>query len=865
MSLFKVRQFWCTNSEDGEYFDQGSMIAAKLRSEFDYIVTGSQSGTLRIFSPNCDLTETGGLGGFRPNDLLIEKLFDEPILQVGCGKVASGTTELHLVVLHSKLLSIYNVVSKNGKNEQGNQCFLQILYEHKLRKSAASMVIGPFGGLQNRDFICVQTLDGLLVFFEQENQGTYVVLPDFLLPGPIVYVKSSDSFVTTNTGWELMSFKYKILSDAADESSDPIYSKPKIASDWSYNLGEAALDIKVVETKNKDVSVLVLGERNLFCMNDSGKLKFMKKFDYCPVAFHVYPLDHVFCLVISETSNLLIYQNATLHWSASLDFMPIALSRACLKNVKGSLVLLSEEGRLECCYLGTEPSFFVAPPLSIKDIDFEKADEELMDLERTIRNSSANDIGLKSNFEKDFQVHVTAGVKSEIGAVGDYNFENVSWDYVCPIYIDIVPQVSHQEVQITVFVCRPLAAIPNCHFFSNLSEKTSLTSYVFLKEASEVPSLLVTVTATVISTLGVPRSLTRNVMLPANFLLDSCDPEKECEHKITLTTTHSHVPLNTLFSEYANEPTSQVSKSFALKNNTGAVGTILLAKSSERYRLQSNSLASLSLLVEQLIWRLRKCQGNRDDFRISFNPDLPVDELFEYVRRHFDCKKNVSLLQNDLSQLSAQQRLIQKRLISKFKSKDPATLKNLELLLNDTHSDIVEATEKLENEIGNLSNAQVRLSCVLHLVRQLLSLLDLDADLLGMINSTFCSEVYDIDTQAWEDVVDASLSYLLRTVLAKTEKDKLRAPHSSFEEVKDITKLQKHLAHVLERLPKQRATKRRDSLFEEEQSSTIDSAREEENIEKPIGSQFGESSSRLLSARKSLLNRRHKMIESVEN
>lgn len=64
--------------------------------------------------------------------------------------------------------------------------------------------------------------------------------------------------------------------------------------------------------------------------------------------------------------------------------------------------------------------------------------------------------------------------------------------------------------------------------------------------------------------------------------------------------------------------------------------------------------------------------------------------------------------------------------------------------------------------------------------------------------------------------MDASLCYLLRTVMAKTEKDRLRAPHTSFDEVKDLSKFEKHLNQVLERLPKQNILKESDGIFGEE-------------------------------------------------
>lgn len=74
-----------------------------------------------------------------------------------------------------------------------------------------------------------------------------------------------------------------------------------------------------------------------------------------------------------------------------MDYLPVALHRIFLKRIKGALVLLTDEGRLECCYLGTEPSFFVAPPLNVQDIDFLKAEQELLALEKVI--TSANNSG----------------------------------------------------------------------------------------------------------------------------------------------------------------------------------------------------------------------------------------------------------------------------------------------------------------------------------------------------------------------------------------------------------------------------------------------------------------------------------------
>jgi len=56
-----------------------------------------------------------------------------------------------------------------------------------------------------------------------------------------------------------------------------------------------------------------------------------------------------------------------------------------LQDMKGVLVLLSGTGELQCCYLGTEPALFVAPPLEVHAIDYEQAGKELSELQKVIK------------------------------------------------------------------------------------------------------------------------------------------------------------------------------------------------------------------------------------------------------------------------------------------------------------------------------------------------------------------------------------------------------------------------------------------------------------------------------------------------
>uniref|UniRef100_A0A6V7KI15 Uncharacterized protein n=2 Tax=Bracon brevicornis TaxID=1563983 RepID=A0A6V7KI15_9HYME len=68
-------------------------------------------------------------------------------------------------------------------------------------------------------------------------------------------------------------------------------------------------------------------------------------------------------------------------------------SQFVFQHLDGVIVILSEEGRLEACYLGAEPSLFVAPPIHRRGFDYKAAEEELVEL-RKMAKSSLNSGGL---------------------------------------------------------------------------------------------------------------------------------------------------------------------------------------------------------------------------------------------------------------------------------------------------------------------------------------------------------------------------------------------------------------------------------------------------------------------------------------
>lgn len=64
-----------------------------------------------------------------------------------------------------------------------------------------------FRSFLGKDFMCIQSMDGMLSFFEQESFAFGRFLPGFLLPGPLSYVAKTDSFVTCSSSRLVESYK----------------------------------------------------------------------------------------------------------------------------------------------------------------------------------------------------------------------------------------------------------------------------------------------------------------------------------------------------------------------------------------------------------------------------------------------------------------------------------------------------------------------------------------------------------------------------------------------------------------------------------------------------------------------------------
>lgn len=228
------------------------------------------------------------------------------------------------------------------------------------------------------DGVCVQSLSGELLFWEQDAFSFKTQLPDVLVAGPLCFVPSNDTMVTSTASGTIEAFKYIAL--AAQTDTD------KIKPTWSLNLGELAMDIQYALSTTP--TVIVLGERSVFWLTDSGGLRLSKRLESDPMCMLSYQSNGpaVNLLLSTRDHKLVVLRDAVVVWTAHLDFIPIALGLCEFGGTHGVIVSLEETGRVGCFYLGTDPEIPTRVVPEAQEVAYDRMDAEMAELQGTIRS-----------------------------------------------------------------------------------------------------------------------------------------------------------------------------------------------------------------------------------------------------------------------------------------------------------------------------------------------------------------------------------------------------------------------------------------------------------------------------------------------
>ncbi|XP_066595732.1 protein PTHB1 [Prorops nasuta] len=827
MSLFKTKEWWRTECGSQESFDRQSLLVSPLfgTDTKDIIIVGSHSGYLRVFSPSSQWDEEAKAPtGYKTSDMIVEMKLEDCIIDIKTGRFVSGSQDLHLAVLMPTKLAIYSAALRKGSDEQGStgdHCQLEEAYKHALKKFPLSLITGPFGGARGRDFICIQCLDGTLIFYEQEAQVFTQVLKNRLLPEPMIYVSRNDVFVTSSTAWILEFYRYQTLaefgrSSSSKEREGTSETKKTLEPDWSYNIGEAILDIEAVTLSSFEVGVVVLGEKNLYCLKgSSAALKCIKRLEYKPLCFRPYVIEpdgKLMVLVIADTSTLMIYEGTTLKWSAQLPFAPVAVTRAYFQNLDGAIVTLSDNGQLEVSYLGSEPSLFIAPPVQRRGYDYVAAEREFLELRRMLKKSkTSGDQLTTAATDVELQMNVVVSPDLEpcsynrtTDAIGDQQqdkgYSESKQSLMCRVNVELSSYTPLVDVQVSIHVSKPLVSSKIFENVSNLCERHVIQVLIYLKDDLLPYSNEVKVTASYETDKGCLRIVEKSAKTPLKFLLRPCPPENTNVFTAVVKCSEALLGFSQLFPEFASEHVqSKLSNALGVQHvESGRVVTIVSGSTSNRYRIQSTDGLAVTLVFQQLVNRLKERSSGT---LLTSIGQQHVHLVQSQLDAHFHCRIHIDKIMTEINLLTAQLRNIERKLLRAIRSRNTQSLtaRGLPFLLDATYSSILGLLDQLDQAKNEREKASHGLQ---NSLRFLLSLLRLNVseEKYPILESAIDFGPQLRDQVDWEEVADVTLSVLLKSSKRSAHQDRKSLTWSKFTSTRDLAKLKKRLAHVVERL-----------------------------------------------------------------
>jgi Bardet-Biedl syndrome 9 protein len=829
-SLFKARDLWTVKLNQDEEVDRGCMALGNVDNDSsgqDKIIVGSFQGVLRVFNPKNK--------GFRPDDLLLEQQLEAPVLSILTGKFISNSTNVAICVLHPRKVVVYGVVrtgssAADGGDPLARHYSLSKQYEHLLERTAYNMISGPFGNnTLGKDFFCVQSMDGQLSFFEQEKLvfGRFLPSTTFLVPGHMCYNAKADAFYINTSTYDIECYRYSTfaMSSASETKDSKEATGRRLTPDWSTNIGEDTVDIRAAKVTRSlaqsQADIIVLGERTLYFLKETGEIRFQKRLDFFPTYLCPYVCkDNKYCNLVvgAHSGTLLVYNDTSLSWAAKLPSIPLAVGVASMCKIDGMIVVLGDDNSVSVNYLGTDPATQPVQLLESKELDYEEMDEEHRRLQVIIRQavntgkSEPKDQvqisyelppGLDSHGHSfEGQHHVThAGGRSVTAKIflaygGMEDVENLILTINCPVPITVHGETS---VHIPLMTAAPRpTVIPITFILSAESDKLTPTS------------LLVEIIGAYTLGSGEPLTCRCQFILPLSLVSSITPPIKAAAYKITLDTNRMPPPLTVLFEDVTNGSSEATPNALSILYSNGHDGTILVSRNAGRYRIQSSSFDSLWILSSELVRRLKAHftaasePANQEAFKIEFTEAMPFNEYFATMDAHFGARQHLAASQQTLSERAHQFRSIQKRLLVRFKDRNPSPLFNLDYLFEDTFQQLIRIADEVEKQQIALLQASNALVCATHLILLLLRYQlggHFTKDDFKTLQHHLSPIVMDSQSQGWEECIDAAMTHLLRTVLAKNVKESSSMPQPIVMPP-ETSKVRKHITLVCDRLAK---------------------------------------------------------------
>ena len=809
-SLFKLKDLWFHKPNSDFYSDFGqiaiysknllyytckfedSYYTSGNNPESMYVVCGDHYGMLRIYNPRKQ--------PFEPAHMILEMNIGFPILQVDTGVFNEKAT---IIALTPNKLIIYELKEDSISTGKGSTIdsgitiasvkSLVVIREFTLNQTAYNFVTGNFGRTGQLS-IAVQSMNGRISIFKLSGElfSRYLPPNSFLCPGRLAYSPLKDALLTGSSNYEIQCYSYQtLLYSIASEHSTATTGR-KLMPDWKITIGEDITDIKLCcLTNHEPLDILVAGGMSLFILNqNTGKIKWSKKFDMrltCIYPYYPNGSNTAVLMVGCLDKQIIILKDDKVVWCAQTNSVPIQLAVANIDDTPGMIVMLSVDGVVSSNILGTD---FANKPVQLvdsKELDYDAMDKEQQEVQQKIEETL-------NHVKKESVEHLK--IKSIVQSCSlqcctvQTTITNDSLSYIT----DVTVTISTSSI---ILISEPVVKV------SSLSHSEMLTINSTFKSKENFEDCI---PSTLCYSVSVEFSLQSNIIvtehkgqLPLAMFAQVSPPVKNNEVIVQLDTNRPVVSLTEIFSDMQSAEIEHNIATFVFYRCNFSV-TILASKNGGKYRIQSESRNAAWIVLQYFTEHLINLY-NRDIVFSTTDP-LPIINYLEYVDTHFSKRMLLKSANNELEVLASQYRAIQKRLLMRYKDKDPSSIEALETLLQETNSLIFKASDRHLTASDQLIIASEVLSSATNL---LLFITEMKCKHLDPIevNALYSYLTPNISLEdnavGWEEVVNSSMRHLLSTSLSKNIKEKL-AESPSIQPMENVTMLKKHITVVFNRI-----------------------------------------------------------------
>ncbi|CAI5439537.1 unnamed protein product [Caenorhabditis angaria] len=529
--------------------------------------------------------------------------------------------------------------------------------------------------------LLIQTIDCKLSLY-QGDQCVFVHCPlRSLHPGPIKYSQLMASLLIANNGF-LNSVKFSLLSSG---------SQKRINYDWSFNLGDTALELDIFDGQSNQQNIVVLCRRHVSCFDGSGAIKWQIKLESVGMAMCTYrnllapDYQSIRLIIGTADEQLLIFNEDKLAWTCSIS-KPAFILKVCTftKVFENVITMLAPDGRLCVGWLGTEPTIYKVPDTKMND--YNEKIEYWKSLELKIKESGGGIL------EKNKKI---SGISIDflVGAKEKRTIEHNAANNVPFLNLEIVFGGLENVTKLHVNIKSELAT-PNRQIVLNVPESKSSSSLLvpFYVGNSKMPkNATIQIAAHCFHS---QISGMKSFDLPFDLMFGETTVDRNSKYKITIDTDASVIPVNQLFSEFSSENTQAIGFHIHGYESSSNV-SIFAANKSNRYRIQSENASLLQFAAKELVNRIDKIVKN-----VQIGSTVP----FEYI------SKNVEELQERMSIKKKEQKIIDCRMkevraiellsLDMAKSGNFTSLAQIDMLFDKSYRELLDSMENLAKNDG---------------------------------------------------------------------------------------------------------------------------------------------------------------------